>query len=170
MIREPYKISRQENGFVRNPAGQGDGFSSSSVTAAGVLLQIGDNISTLYNHDIYRQTNGKIAPIRKPNGQLRTSQQAQRAIRGSRLLKLGSFASNGFMAYNGVSSYSENGLTLRNGSDMVIGTLGTIGAGILLFSNPVGWVATGCIIVGAGSAIYGTATTGNDIYDEITGN
>jgi len=73
------------------------------------------------------------------------------------------------MAYNGVSSYAENGLTLRNGSDMVIGTLGTIAAGIVLFSNPVGWVATACIVVGAGSAIYGTATVGYDIYDEISG-
>jgi|GEM_PF-2932677 len=150
-------------------SGQGDGFSSSSVSGTGVLLQIADNVNTLYKHDTYRQTNGKIASIRKPNGQLRTSQQAQRAIRGSRLLKLGSFASNGFMAYNGVSSYAENGLTLRNGSDMVIGTLGTIAAGIVLFSNPVGWVATACIVVGAGSAIYGTATVGYDIYDEISG-
>jgi len=73
------------------------------------------------------------------------------------------------MAYNGVSSYAENGLTLRNGLDMVIGTLGTIAAGIVLFSNPVGWFATACIIVGAGSAIYGSATVGYDIYDEISG-
>jgi hypothetical protein len=73
------------------------------------------------------------------------------------------------MAFNGVSSYSENGLTLRNGSDMIIGTLGTIGGVILLVSNPVGWVATACIVVGAGSALYGTATTGYDIYEEVMG-
>jgi len=48
-------------------------------------------------------------------------------------------------------------------------TLGTIAAGIVLISNPVGWFATACIIVGAGSAIYGSATVGYDIYDEISG-
>lgn len=145
-------------------------FSSNSVSTTGVLLQIGDNVSTLYKHKTYRQTNGKIVPIRKtPKGPLKTSKQAQRAIRGSRFLKLVSFVSNGLMTYNGVVNYSENGFTLRNTSDMVIGTLGTIAAGIVLFSNPVGWVATACIIVGTGSAIYGTATTGYDIYEEIKG-
>jgi hypothetical protein len=73
------------------------------------------------------------------------------------------------MAYNGATSYSENGLTLRNGLDMGLGTLGTICGVALLVSNPVGWVATACIVVGAGSAIYGTATTGYDIYHEING-
>ena len=152
------------------PSGQGgNAFNSSSVSGTGVLLQIADNANTLYKHNKYRQTNGKIASIRKPNGQLRTSQQAQRAIRGSRLLKLGSIASNGFMAYNGATSYSENGLTLRNGLDMGLGTLGTICGVALLVSNPVGWVAGACIAVGAVSAIYGTATTGYDIYCEING-
>jgi hypothetical protein len=123
-------------------SGGGGGFSSSSVSGTGVLFQIADNVNSLYKHNTYTQTNGKVVSIRKPNGKLRTSKQAKRAIRGSRLLKLGSLASNGFMAYNGVTSYAEEGLTLRNGSDMIIGTLGTAAALVVLFSNPVGWAAT----------------------------
>ena len=71
------------------------------------------------------------------------------------------------MAYNGYSSITSDGLNLRNGLDLTIGTLGVVAGGIVLLSNPVGWIAVSCTIIGGVSAAYGTGTLIYDTYEEI---
>lgn len=134
----------------------------------GALLQTGDNYSTIYDHNTYTQTNGEVKPIRNDKGQFKGSKQAQKALQGSRLLLGLSLVANLYTVYNGVDNYNQNGLTLRNGLDMAIGGAGAVAVGIILFSNPVGWVATVCAAAGYVSAAYGTTSLAFDVYNKFS--
>ncbi len=57
----------------------------------------------------------------------------------------------------------EDGINLRNFADTVLGAAGVVAGAVLLVSNPVGWAVTISIV----TTVYGTATAGYDIYNEI---